>query len=394
MELKYSKLSKNPSASEIKSEIERLESLGHEYKNEEMAIKILINSFYGALANKYFISFNPDVAESVTLQGQDLIKTAEKFINKYFLEFWHKDEELHNKLGIKNKVRKISKPMVIYCDTDSNYVSFEEIIDSCNYPGDPKELILDINKYRLSGYLKKCFDIYASKWGTDNYQDFELESISYSGIWLGKKKYVQDLMWIEGIDIPSLTNIKPTGIEIIQASSSPFSRDKLTILLKHIFDKKDKLNLPELVNILKDIKDEFILQEPSNISNSKRVNNLEKWIICDIKDKNFEYAKGTPIHVRGSGHHNWLLNNNEKWKEKYELIKSGDKIKYYYVKTKTDKEQNIFSFPIGNYPYEFAPPIDFEEQFRITIIDPLNRIIESMGFPPLSPNLYVESPIF
>ena len=68
---------------EIKAEIARLRKMSDDYKNEEQGVKLTLNSIYGALGNQYFACFNTEVAESVTLQGQDLIKFAEKIINKY-----------------------------------------------------------------------------------------------------------------------------------------------------------------------------------------------------------------------------------------------------------------------------------------------------------------------
>lgn len=103
---------------ELEKKIAELTALKNELKNEEQAVKLTMNSMYGAIANSYFVCFNPEVAEAITLQGQDLIQSAEKFINKYFYEFWHKDEELHKKLGI-DTPKRISKPMVVYIDTDS-----------------------------------------------------------------------------------------------------------------------------------------------------------------------------------------------------------------------------------------------------------------------------------
>ena len=382
---------KNSSKEEIQVEIQRLKRLSDEWKNEEMSIKILINSFYGALGNKWFIAFNPDVAEAVTLQGQDLIKSAEKFINKYFLEFWHKDKDLHQQLGITGEVKPITSPMVVYCDTDSNYVSFEEVVNSCTYDGEAKDLILKINELRLQDYLEKCFNKYSENWNTENYQDFELESISESGIWLGKKKYVLNLIWQDGISMPSLSKIKPTGVEIIQSSTPPFVRKELTHLLKYIFERKDNFSINELVEKLKIIKEEFKLQDPGEISLVSTANNIEKFIIND--STNFEIAKGCPIHVRAAGHYNYLLNNSTH-KNKYELIRSGEKVKFYYVQTKTDAEQNIFAYTPGTYPYEFAPGIDFDEQFKRTVIDPINRFVEVMGFPSISSNLYVQTAIF
>jgi len=103
---------------EIETKIAELTALKNELKNEEQAIKLTMNSIYGAIGNNYFACFNSDVAEAVTLQGQDLIKYSEKIVFRYFSEFWDKDTELHEKLGI-TSARRITSPMTIYGDTDS-----------------------------------------------------------------------------------------------------------------------------------------------------------------------------------------------------------------------------------------------------------------------------------
>ncbi len=41
------------SSDEIRKEIERLKQLSNAWKNEEQAVKILLNSVYGGLANKW-----------------------------------------------------------------------------------------------------------------------------------------------------------------------------------------------------------------------------------------------------------------------------------------------------------------------------------------------------
>ena len=47
-----------------------------------MAIKILLNSLYGALGNQYFRYFDMRVAEGITLSGQLSIRWAEIAMNK------------------------------------------------------------------------------------------------------------------------------------------------------------------------------------------------------------------------------------------------------------------------------------------------------------------------
>jgi len=97
----------------------------------EQAIKLIINSIYGAFANEYFHFYNLAIAESITLQGQDAIKFSEKMVEKYFKDFWHKDTELHQKMGLEGEVKRLTKPVWQYTDTDSGYVVFDEVMESC-----------------------------------------------------------------------------------------------------------------------------------------------------------------------------------------------------------------------------------------------------------------------
>jgi|LauGreDrversion4_2_1035121.scaffolds.fasta_scaffold192342_1 DNA polymerase elongation subunit (family B) len=381
----------NLSVEEINAEIARLRKMSDDYKNEEQGVKLTLNSIYGALGNQYFACFNTEVAESVTLQGQDLIKFAEKIINKYFHEHWHLDTELHQKMNVTN-VRPISAEMVIYVDTDSNYVNFGNVISSCEFDYNPLDFILKINDLRLADYIKNCLEIYAKKWNTNNYQDFELEAISRNAIFLGKKKYIVNLTYeAPGKHHVDLSRIKPTGIEIVQGGTPPFAREKLIFLLKHLFETGRKFDIRTFVKMLREIKSEFKIQKPEAISIGVGVNNIEKFILNDTTK--FEVAKGCPMHVRAAGYHNYILNNS-KYKAKYSLIRSSEKIKYYFVAVNSEQENNVFGYLNGSYPYEYAPPIDFDAQFNRTILDPINRFIEVMGYNPLSPNLLLVSALF
>lgn len=375
---------------QIKNKIAELISLKNELKNEEQALKLTMNSIYGAIGNSFFVCFNPDVAESVTLQGQDLIKYSEKIIYRYFNEIWHEDKGLHEMLGL-TSVKRVTKPLTVYGDTDSNYVSFQEVVSSCDWKGDPKDLVLKINEFRLKDYLKKCFDIYSKKCGTDNYMDFELENIAINGIFLGKKKYVSNLVYEDGVHMDTLTRMKIVGVEMIKGGTPPFVRKKLEYLTKFIFSRGKSLDIRDFVRELKEIKKEFKLQEPNNVSASVSVNNYVKGVLNDTTA--LELSKGCPIHVRASAYHNYLLNNS-KFKDKYPLISSGGKVNYYFVKIKNITDNNVFAYAQGTYPYEFAPPIDYDEQFTKTILDPINRFIEVMGYNPISPNLFTINALF
>lgn len=377
---------------EVKAEIERMKQLANEYKNEEQGIKIYINSVYGALGNKWLVCFNPDVAETVTLEGQNLIKHAEKVINLYFHEKWHLDRELHEKLGISCEVKQVKGNMTIYADTDSNYVCFDEVLKSCNFEGDPKDFIIKLNEHRLTNFLKIAFDKYAERTATKNYQDFEMENISESGIWLAKKKYLLDIVWQDGIHIDPTSQITSKGVELVQSSTPQFAREKLKELIKFIFTSKKGVKINDIIAKLRGFKEEFMMADPEKISMGRSISDYSSYILNDSTQ--FEVAKGTPIHVRAAGVYNFNLNKSPKFKSKYEMIKAGDKIKFYHVKTKSVAEQDVFGFLPNSFPVEFAPQIDYDTQFAKTIIDPLNRVTTAMGFPEIGPNLFIGHALF
>jgi DNA polymerase elongation subunit (family B) len=391
-EYKHCKI--DPAASsreEIQAEIARLSLVMNEKTNEEQAIKIFINSIYGATASPYFVGYNVRVAEAITLQGQDIIKFVSKTINRYFQEFWHRDTELHKKLGI-TKAEIVKGEATIYGDTDSAYVSFQEPLFGSDWAGeDPTDFVLGVYNHRLKDYLKKAFDRYAEVWGTENIQDLEMETISYSAIFLRKKKYVLDIRWKDpGVFYEPQKKIKAKGVEIAQSSTPSFIRLRMKTMLEYIFREKNKLNLKAFAEILKKEKQTFIMENIENVSFSSAVGDYEKGISEDRKK--LVINSGCPIHVRAAGYHNYLLNTS-KWKGKYQLIRSGDKVRYYYAKAERG-EENVFAFLPGNFPAELAPPVDYDTQFSKGLIEPLNRFISAIGLPPISPEIIVRTQLF
>ena len=351
----------------------------------EQAIKLAINSIYGAFANEYFHFYSIAIAETVTLQGQDAIKYTENLVEKYFSEFFHRDRPLLRELGVPDDVQvpTIKRKVWKYTDTDSGYLIFEECMDAVNWQGSVRDFVLKLNKFRLADYVKKVLSDYAKNNNTDNFLDFELETIAENAIWVAKKKYVQNIIWKDGKEYENLSYIKTTGLEIIQSSTPPFCREKLIEAVKFIFSKK-KLNIkdnPEFISLIKEIKREFKLCNIEKISMSRGISDYRKFVLDDVESMTLN--KGCPIHVRAGAYHNYLLQQNG-LKGKYELITSGNKVKWFHSQ---DEFCDVFAYKAGNFPMEFSPKMNIERQFQATILDPLNRIVVPAGFPPLNPSL-------
>ena len=389
MELKLTQIDPyNCSLEELQLEIKRLTELKNEKYNLEQSIKIFINSIYGALASPYFVGYNINAAEAVTLQGQDMIHFTNHILDDYFLNQWHLDTKTHILMGL-TKVNKImDETIVVYNDTDSTYITFKPVLDSCDFKGKEVDFILKLKESKIDPYLNQHFEEYAAKFNTKNLQNLELEKISYSALMLQKKKYILNIAWSDpGIHYKELEKIKPVGIEIIQSSTPKFCRVVLKSMINLIFEKGKTLIYGDVVTRLRNYKEEFKMQDPNNIAQGKGIGDYEKYI---VEDKNsLKLGLKCPINVRAAGVYNHNLLNS-KYKTKYNMLKTGDKLKYYYSKGQHD----VFGFVPGNYPMEFAYSIDYDKQFEKTIIEPLNRYLSAIGFNPIPGHLIYAKSLF
>jgi len=381
---------------EIKILVEHYSTMSAKFTAYEQAVKVMLNSIYGAFGNKWFHFFNIDIAESITLQGQSAILYSEKILNKYFMEFWTKDKAAHEHLNI-NVTGKLVRPSVVYIDTDSCYVQFEEMYESIEWLGESMTIdkfIMELYVFRLKDYIFKCMEKYSEATNTENFLSFELETIAYSGIWLAKKKYLQNIAWEDKIAIDerykSLDKIKTIGFDTIQSSTPTIARQHLTDALKLILSEKPTASLlKRLVDYLKKCKKEFKLANVDDICFNKRTNNIDKYIIDDTVE--FQYGLKCPPNVKAAGFYNFLMNTNPKYKNKYKMIGNGEKLKLYHCKSTTCE---IFAFQPQAHPYEIAPEIDYELQFEKSVIDPLNRVLKATGLHTLNRNLIYSTSLF
>lgn len=87
------------SMEELKEAVEACKLKEEYYHTMEQSCKVFINSQYGALANKFYNCSNVDIAESITLQGQDLIKYSVIIVNDYFNNRWPNEIETHQRIA-------------------------------------------------------------------------------------------------------------------------------------------------------------------------------------------------------------------------------------------------------------------------------------------------------
>lgn len=252
------------------------------------------------------------------------------------------------------------------------------------------DFIQGIDFFRYGGYFKNSLEEYAESYGVKNREDFELERISESIINIAKKKYIQNIVYEDGIPFDRLSYIFPKGVELVRSSTPTFAREKIVEIVKYLFSHPDDFNIKDLLKLVKNLRKEFELADIDDICMQSSVSNYETKVLND-RDR-LDFISGTHFAVKAAAYHNYLLHKEKTLQQKYEFIKSGSKIKYFYCKNK--KTNDMFAYLRGSYPVEFAPEIDYDEQFSKSILSPINSIIEPLGMPEITKRLSVVMDIF
>jgi len=252
------------------------------------------------------------------------------------------------------------------------------------------DFIHGIDKYRIAGFFIKHLDEYAASFGVDNIEDFELERISESIIQIAKKKYISHVSFEDGINYERLSYFYPKGVELVRSSTPLFARERIMDIVKYLFENPDTFNIKELLKRVKELRREFELADIDDISMQSSCSNYEEKVIED--KERLEFVSGSHFAVKASAYYNYLLNKRKNIQEKYEFIKSGTKIKYFYVKDTTLND--IFAYHRGSYPSELNVEIDYDTQFMKAILSPINSIIVPLGMPEISRRLSVVLDIF
>jgi len=240
----------------------------------------------------------------------------------------------------------------------------------------------------------------------------------------------------DGIPYESLTYFQAKGIETVRSSTPPFAREKIMKAIKYLFKNPDTYNIKEMLKIVQDLKKEFEFAPIEEISMMTSMNKYNEKVIndgrgetpvnytnatekLDLTSEDFskgghkrgentidangvetsnlyvpdtlEIVKGAHFSVKAVGAHNYLLSKSAEHKMKYDFIKSGNKVKYYYT---TDEKYPVFAYMPGDYPLEIAPTIDYNLQFEKCMLSIINRFVKVLGMPEINKRVSVIMPLF
>lgn len=321
--------------------------------------RCVFNSAYGTIGNEYFRFFDIRQASAITTSGQLAIRWIEKKLNEYL-----------------NKLLKTDKDYVIASDTDSIYLSLDELVYQTlgKETSDTKRVIKFMDKVcesKIQPFIDKSYrDLATYVNAYDQKMQMKREALADKGIWTAKKRYILNVYNNEGVEYVK-PHVKVMGLEVKKSSTPAFFRDKMERCIMLMLDGTEN----DLIDFICQVRNEMNAVDIESIAFPRGVNGMSKF-----SDKKTVYTKGCPIHVRGSLIYNDLLQKKNLTK-KYPAIKEGEKIKFIYLKEPNTIRSNVIAFPsLSPKEFELEKYIDYELQFQKAFVEPLKIITESMGW--------------
>lgn len=369
LKLKLSKQKPDdPSSEEIKLKINRLDI-------RQFTLKILINTVYGYFGNKYAPLGDPDIARSITLTGQSVIKESNKILKQYINDNYDCSEDY---------------TPVIYNDTDSSYITIEKVLDhkgvkfseNSKVTTDAVDSAIEIENHlneKITQWARSTLN------STDPRFVFKREVMCDAGIFLSKKRYVLHVLDDEGIPC---NKFKYTGVEVVRTTMPKGIKPAVKNIIETMIMSK---NLNKTNNEFVKVYDKFKNLPIDDISFVMGIRDYEKYA---DRCNDFSFVKHMPIHTKAAYTYNTLLDRYN-LSTTYEKISSGDKVRYYY--TKLPNKYNISTLAYKYYmPDELLNdfPVDVEKMFEKIVFSVIERFYNSVNWSLRKPNMQVQTDLF
>lgn len=324
--------------------------------NYQMAMKILMNSEYGAMGNVHFRYYDVRFASAITLSSQLALKWAAKAV-------------------MNHPHQKKYKWELVYGDTDSLYISVKYVVDQIRLRN-PEISDTDMVK-QVNGFVAKVIQPILDNGyealakyvnANENRMFMNHEKTITNALWTSKKHYALNVLWDEGVTYPK-PKLKVKGIEIVRSSTPKVIRDALKESVAIMLSDESKL-----LDYVKEQKAKFRDNKIVDIAFPRSANNIDEYMI-EKGDGSLSFKSGTPIGVRAAiVYNNHIRNLEGSWPQ----INSGEKIKFVYLRKPNIFDQNVIGF-IRRIPDDAVIYMDWDTQFHKTFLSVIENIYRKMG---------------
>ena len=373
--------------SRIEKRISELPTKINQAKIYQLTLKILINRIYGYFGNKHSQMGDGDIARSITLTGQDVIKQSNVILRNYIKEHTNlTDDDL-----------KENDP-IIYNDTDSSYVTISPLLKHMNIPlfieahsPATKNIVVKPEVYDLVQDIEDYLNKHIETWARNTLNTisprfvFKRESICDKGLFLQKKRYVLHKLDDEG---DPCNTFKYTGVEVVRTTMPEPIKPHVKGIIENMIMTRDEAKTNEMFDEVYKIFSSLPIEDIAFVMGIK---DYDKYA---IKAKDFTIGKGTPIHVKSAIFYNELI-EEFKISGTHESIGSGDKVRYFYVQQPNKYGCNSLAFKYSM-PEEFKQLflVDYEKMFEKIIFQVIERFYESVKWRPYKPGEAYQTDLF
>lgn len=337
---------------------------------QQLSIKIYINSCYGYFGNKQAPIGDDDIASSITLTGQAVVKQAKEIAKRY----------ISNLTGITDAATLDT--VAIYQDTDSLYLSLKllqlKLHENNTITKEAHKQIEEIERTLNTQIVHWAKESLNSK---DCRFVFKREAVADTGLFLEKKRYVIHVLDDEGLPCDKW---KYTGVDVVRTTMPKAVKPYVKQIIETMLSTKSVATTNKVLNEAYEVFNNLPIED---ISRTSGIKGYDKYAsMCN----DFKVAKGMPNHVKAAYYHNLLI-DKLKLNRKYEKIVSGDKIKYFYVQQPNKYGIDCIAFKY-KYPSEFESLFtpDREMLFEKIVFAAVERFYVAVNWTPRKPSQQVQ----
>lgn len=339
---------------------------------EEIALKIVINSEYGANGSSFFYFFNIRVARSITITGRYLIMGSSIGVNNKYAEFMKKE------FGV-----DLTYNSRCYNDTDSTYYSFGQFIDEFEkqqnkrFSNEEKVEMLDwFGNEIVQDWINEHFLKATSQLNADNTIVMKREVIALNGLYRDIKKHYALLISDKKGTRYEHPKLYLKGSQFVSISIPKKCKEKFDNIIYEMLEASSIDSIKNnIISEIKTFREQFKTFNLSELCQSIAVNDIEKYV-----DDKGRPIKGATKQVKSSVLYNDFLKKNRLLEKGYSLIQSGQKIRLLPIRLGNPygRENDSFAF-IDELPEEFDKRwIDYDKLFEANFLKYITDILKEL----------------